>query len=64
MNNFWGMIRAIQMSSLSATIRVNTPALMMLFLTISIEFAKMDIFSGEEYYEKYLEFKETAAPSE
>ena len=47
MQQFWGIIRALQMISLSATIRVTIPALMMLYMTICIEFAKMDIFSGE-----------------
>ena len=64
MKSFWGMIRAIQMISLSATIRVTTPALMMLYLTICIEFSKMDIFSGEDFYENNFVFKETSAPSE
>ena len=64
MQQLWGMIRAIQMITLSATIRVSIPALMMLYMTICIEFAKMDIFSGEKYYEYYLKFKETPAPSE
>ena len=64
MQNFWGMIRAVQMITLSSTIRVTIPSLMMLYVTICVEFSKIDIFSGEDFYANNFVFKETAAPSE
>jgi hypothetical protein len=64
MQELWGMIRALQMISLSALINVNIPTHLHIYLSICVVFAQMDIFSGEALYEAYLTFKETKPPSE
>lgn len=64
MQELWGMIRALQMTSLSALINVKIPTHLHLYLAICVVFAQMDIFSGEDLYEKYLVFKATQPPSE
>ena len=64
MGTLWGMIRALQMTSLSALIRVKIPTYLHIFLSVCVVFASMDIFSGEEFYESNMHFLETKPPGE
>ena len=52
------------MTSLSSLIRAYIPVHLHLYLAISVVFAQMDIFSGEDFYESHLQFKETESPNE
>ena len=60
----WGMIRALQMISLSAIIEVRIPNQMFLFLQGCILFAQMDVFDGGNTFEKMFSFKETEPVNE
>lgn len=64
MQALWGLIRALQMISLSGLIRVNIPNHLFIFLSICIQFAQMDIFDGQTLYEVYLILKETGPVNE
>ena len=59
MQQLWGMIRAVQMMSLSALVNVKIPVNLFIFLGICIGFSQMDIYQGEEIYANNLVFKET-----
>lgn len=48
MQTLWGMIRALQLISLSALIQVALPNHMHVFLTICIHFSQMDILNAED----------------
>ena len=64
MQELWGMIRALQMISLSALVTVNIPTHLHLYLAICVVFAQMDLFSGEALYDAHMVFKPTKPPSE
>ena len=64
MQSLWGMIRALQMITLSGLINVKIPIHLHIFMEVSVIFAGMDVFSGEDYYEEMFEFKETDAIGE
>jgi len=61
MQQLWGMIRAMQMIILCAVIQVSFPAHTFMFFQACMLFAKMDILSGEDFYNAYFELKETIA---
>ena len=52
------------MISLSALITVRIPTHLHIYLSVCVVFAQMDIFSGEDLYEKWFKFKATNPPSE
>lgn len=59
MEQLWSLIRAVQMMILSGLVNIQIPINMFLYLKVCLLFAQMDIFKGEEIYEKNLKFKET-----
>jgi hypothetical protein len=64
MQQLWGMIRAIQMISLSALVNVAYPINLFIFLQVCIIFANMDILKSEDFYADNLVFKSTDAVNE
>ena len=64
MGFLWGMIRALQMISLSGLVNVKIPIQLHIFLAVCVVFAGMDIFDGQGLFEKIFEFKETEAIGE
>ena len=59
MQQFWGMIRALQMIILSGMVNIKIPVHLHIFLQTCVVLANMDIMDGEGYYEDHLTFKET-----
>lgn len=55
----YGMIRAVQMISLSALVNAVYPPHTQIFFNITIAFADLDVFNGEGYFEDYLDLQET-----
>jgi hypothetical protein len=60
MQQLYGLIRSMQLILLSFLSDVAYPAHAYVFFQGGILFAGMDVFSGEDLYEKYLQFKETS----
>jgi len=59
MQQLWGMIRSMQLLILCAVVKVSLPAHTFMFFQGCMEFAKMDILSGEGFYNAYFHLKET-----
>ena len=59
MQYLWGMIRALQVISLSGLVRVNIPVHLHIFLSVCVVFANMDILSTEVFFEENMDFKDT-----
>ena len=59
MQQLYGLIRAMQMILLSLLSDVSYPAPAYVFFQGVMLFAQMDIFSGEDFFEKHFIFKET-----
>ena len=59
LQSLYGMIRAMQMMLLSALANVAYPAPTLIYFQGAILFAGMDVFSGEDFYEKNFVFQET-----
>jgi hypothetical protein len=57
MQSLYGLIRSMQLILLSFLSDVSYPAHTYVFFQGSILFAGMDVFSGEDLYEKHLVFK-------
>jgi len=59
MEQLWGMIRALQIIVLSALVGMTLPSNVHLFIQGCMEFANVDIFSGEVIYLTLFEFTPT-----
>ena len=59
MGLIWGLIRALQMISLSAVIEVRIPNHMFMFLQACVLFAQMDLLDGGAMFERMFNFKDT-----
>ena len=59
MQQLWGMIRAMQMIILCAVVKVSFPAHTYLFFQGCMLFAKMDVLSGESFFNTYFLLKKT-----
>lgn len=55
----WGMMNAMQMIMYGTMVSINFPIRCQSFLEILCDFAKMDLFDLEDFYEKNMEFIET-----
>ena len=51
MQQLWGTIRAMQMIVLTGLIRVPLPVHSFMFMIGAMQFAQMDVFDGQNYYE-------------
>ena len=52
----FGMIRAVQMIVMSGLIEINVPSHMLMFITMCMKVAQMDIFDGNFIYSKLFDF--------
>ena len=59
LQSLYGMIRSMQMILLSALCDVAYPAPTLIYFQGAILFAGMDVFSGEDFYEKHFQFQHT-----
>jgi len=53
MNTFWGSFRSLQYIFAMSLIRFTLTPLMAIFLLGMSEFAKADIYNGEDFYENH-----------
>ena len=60
MQQLWGLIRSIQIIVLSSLIELVYPSNVSEFFKQTIEFANVDLLSGEDLYEKWLEMEPTS----
>ena len=64
MQQLWGLIRALQLISLSALLNIPYTINLFIFLQICVNFASMDIMNGEDFYEEHFTFHETSPINE